>query len=226
MPRWRVGLFTGFTSLELVFAPLRDFDDGSYAARLHGVLWDIGLFADGAAYLREAPTVRLRSRRQFGRRRSAPRSRPGPTRCARCDRSASPSRATSTPFGRSWASIDHVFDIGTGLYVLLEHLYNGNALGFGSGKAGPLLGFFAETDVPPDPLIPPPTGTVRHSGERRHLRGQPRGSASPRNQTGFQLGYDLTPEMRGNFLAIYDWQGQSAAFFPSDHLQPAGLAWS
>jgi hypothetical protein len=33
------------------------------------------------------------------------------------------------------------------------------------------------------------------------------------------MGYDLTPELRGDFLVIVDWQGVSASFFPT-------LAWS
>jgi hypothetical protein len=28
------------------------------------------------------------------------------------------------------------------------------------------------------------------------------------------LGYDFTPEIRGELLAIYDWNGTSASFFP------------
>jgi len=35
------------------------------------------------------------------------------------------------------------------------------------------------------------------------------------NLTGFQLGTDLTPELRIDGLSIYDWDGESASFFPT-----------
>jgi hypothetical protein len=33
--------------------------------------------------------------------------------------------------------------------------------------------------------------------------------------TGVRLGYDLIPELRGEFLLIGDWSGGSAVLFPS-----------
>ena len=36
-----------------------------------------------------------------------------------------------------------------------------------------------------------------------------------KHQTGLLVGYDLTPELRGDLLVLYDWDGQSAAFLPT-----------
>ena len=41
--------------------------------------------------------------------------------------------------------------------------------------------------------------------------------------TGFQLSYDLTPELRASFLTLVDWRGSSASFFPSVVYSP--FAW-
>jgi hypothetical protein len=38
--------------------------------------------------------------------------------------------------------------------------------------------------------------------------------------SGVQLGYDLTPEVRGEIVAIYDWKGSSATLFPSLRYSP------
>ena len=48
-------------------------------------------------------------------------------------------------FWQAIVSVDTLFDLGTGLYALVEHLYNDNDLGFGRGQAGVLLPFFEET---------------------------------------------------------------------------------
>ena len=42
------------------------------------------------------------------------------------------------------------------------------------------------------------------------------------NLTGAMLGGDITPELRLDFLTIYDWDGESAAFFPSLRYSPLG----
>ena len=42
-------------------------------------------------------------------------------------------------------SIDYQVDWGPGIYLLLEHFYNGNAEGFGSGRAGAALNRSAST---------------------------------------------------------------------------------
>jgi hypothetical protein len=40
------------------------------------------------------------------------------------------------------------------------------------------------------------------------------------NLTGAQAGYDLTPEMRGEVLVLFDWTGNSASFVPSVRYTP------
>ena len=50
-----------------------------------------------------------------------------------------PSPGPPDDFWQVVAGVHQMFDVGTGLYVLVEHLYNGNALGFGEGKAGTYL---------------------------------------------------------------------------------------
>jgi hypothetical protein len=111
------------------------------------------------------------------------------------------------------ASVDMNFDVGSGVYVLLEHLYNGNALGFGGGLAGPSVELFEATadapfGVPPQlgPFVTPVT-PARFAGSRVVSLAE--------HQTGLQVGTDLMPTLRGNLLVLYDWNGRSAAFAPS-----------
>ena len=111
--------------------------------------------------------------------------------------------------------IHNLFDVGTGLYVLLEHLYNGNALGFGSGKAGTYLNFFEERGPPSDSAVAVPASNA--------IAGSSGVVTFSQNQTGLMLGYDLTPEVRADLVALYDWNGRSAAFFPT--LSYAALDW-
>jgi hypothetical protein len=40
------------------------------------------------------------------------------------------------------------------------------------------------------------------------------------HQLGLQAGYDVTPELRGNFVTLIDMSGGSAAFFPSISYSP------
>ncbi len=110
-------------------------------------------------------------------------------------------------------SVDHDFDLGTGLYTLVEHLYNGNALGFGRGEAGRALGLYQERDAGGERIVAP--GSPDLLGQSRVV------SAAP-HLTGFQLGYDLSPELRGDFLVLVDWKGDSASFFPSLAYSPFG----
>ena len=199
--RWR---FSGFTYLEAVFAPLRDFDDSSYALRLHGIAFDIdysamvGVFeealtagfdlagnvAGAAARVEVVYTDPDRHVRPVG----SPRSFELPT------------------FWQVVGSVDYLFDLGSGVYVLVEHLYNGNALGFGRGEAGTLLPFFEEVG-PAAAATVVPTSADRFGGSRVVTFAE--------NQTGLQLGYDLTPEIRAELVSIWDWDGDSVSFFPS-----------
>ena len=114
--------------------------------------------------------------------------------------------------GRWWFPLDYNIDWGSGVYVLAEHLYNGNALGFGFGLAGPLLGFFEQTAGIPYYAA---TSADRFGGSQVITRSS--------QLTGLQAGYELTPEIRLSALVIYDWDGESAVFFPSVAYSP--LAW-
>jgi hypothetical protein len=113
-------------------------------------------------------------------------------------------------------SIDYLFDVGNGIYALVEHLYNGNALGFGGGRAGSLLPFFESTAKPPSGLPPGalPPGAIFVTGTSADRFGGSRVVTRSRHLTGVQLGYDVLPEVRADLLAIYDWSGSSAVFFP------------
>jgi hypothetical protein len=212
--RW---LLSGFTFLEGIFAPLRELDDGSYAARLHGVIRDVDYSLVGGVF-REALTLGFDLAGNVGD--AAGRLEVVWSDPSRKVRPLGQDVATElSDFWQVVASVDHVFDLGTGLYVLVEHLYNGNGLGFGAGKAGPLLGFFEETDLPPDPSIPPSLGPFV-TPATLDIFGGSQVVTFAENQTGFQVGYDLTPEVRGDLLVLYDWDGSSAAFFPAFRYSP------
>lgn len=105
--------------------------------------------------------------------------------------------------GRIWqvvGSIDYTFDVGSGLYALAEHLYNEN-----------LVDPAAALELPPPPSVEAGLRALaRFSEEARN-----RITTFARHQTGFQLAYDVNPLLRANLLWIYDWNGPSAAFFPT-----------
>jgi hypothetical protein len=103
-------------------------------------------------------------------------------------------------------SIDTTLDIGPGLYVLAEHLYDGNALGFGGGKAGPLLPLFGASGDPANP-VPALHGRERFAGSRV--------VSLAKHTTGVQLGADVTAALRLDLLVLFDWNGRSAAFAPT-----------
>lgn len=207
--RW---LFDGFTFLEGVYAPLRDTKDSSYALRLHGVLRDVdysvvlGLFEEArtagfdlAGNLLDA-AARLEVVYTDPERDVWPIGDSGPSEL--------------DDFWQVVVSADYLFDLGSGLYVLVEYLYNGNDLGFGRGKAGPLLGFFESTSRSPVPLpagvtgpFPTVTSTDRFGGSRVVTRSA--------HLSGLQLGYDITPELRVDLVSLLDWEGYSASFYPA-----------
>lgn len=218
--RW---VFSGFSYLEAAWAPGSNREQARYALRLHGA-WrelDYSLVAgrfdqvgtlgfDLASNLRGAAV-------RFEVVYSDPRAEIWPV-------GDSAPRELDT-FWQVVASIDYQLDVGSGLYLLLEHLYNGNALGFGSGRAGPLLGFFESTATPP-PELPPafvpfvPGPYVRPTSSERFGGSQVISFA--RHQTGLELGYEFSAAWRGDFLAIYDWNGGSAVFFPRLTFTPVG----
>ena len=74
-----------------------------------------------------------------------------------------------------------------------------------------MQGFFQESGEDPNRIAAP--GTT-------DLFGQSRVITLGENLTGGQLGYDLTPEVNGSLLLIYDWEGESASFFPSLRYSP------
>lgn len=214
--RW---LPSGFTFVEGVFAPLRDLEDGSYALRLHGVLRDVD-YSLVAGLFEETPTGGFDLAGNVGD--AAARLEfvfADPHRKVRpvgADRARAPE-----PFAQVVASIDYLFDVGDGLYVLLEHFYNGGALGFGGGRAGPLLELFEETDVPPAPELAALPGPFVRPTTRDRFAGS-RVVTFAEHQTGLLLGYDLTPELHGDLLAIWDWNGASVAVFPTLRYSPTG----
>ncbi len=206
-------LFSGFTFVEGVLAPGKIADDRSYALRLHGVAADIdysvvaGVFeeawtagVDLAGNLGDA-AARLEFVYTDPERDVWPIERSRPNELAH--------------FVQVVASIDYLFDIGTGLYGLVEYLYNGNALGFGRGRAGPLLPLFEATDRGPAGVTGPFVTTTSpdvFGGSRVITRSE--------HLTGLQLGYDVTPEIRFDWVTLIDWQGKSANFYPTLRFTP------
>lgn len=203
-------LFSGFNQLELVFAAGSESREHDYAARFQGVVRDVdfglvvGVFdaattvgADFAANLWEAA----------GRAEIV---YTHPTRDVWPVGAAGPSRLDD--FWQVVVSVDYNLDWGSGVYLLAEHLYNGNALGFGSGEAGPLLPLFEQTSAMP-------FGVDFASPDRF---GGSQVITLSEQLTGLQAAYELTPEFRLSGLAIYDWQGESAVFFPSLSYAPLG----
>jgi hypothetical protein len=207
--RW---LFSGFTYLELVVAPLREPRDGSYALRLHGVWRDVDYSVMGGIF-EEAPTVGVDLASNLGDaavRLEAVFASP----VREVWKLGTPSPEAPSDYWQLVLSIDYLFDVGNGVYTLVEHLYNGNALGFGSGLAGGLLPFFGQTTDCPPPL---PTCVTLASDA---LFGGSRVVTRAEHLTGAQTGYDLTPEMRGELLVLFDWTGTSASFIPSVRYTP------
>lgn len=104
--------------------------------------------------------------------------------------------------GRVWqvvASIDTTLSLGSGLYLLVEHFFNEN------------------TRRPTDLSLLPPFPSIRAGVQQLVAAQAPsrdRIVTIVRHQTGMQLGYDLTPLLRADLLAIYDWDGPSAAVVP------------
>ena len=213
--RWN---FDGFNYLQFVYAPGSNRDEERWAVRLHGVLWDADLSAMGGVF-EDAPTVGIDFARNLW------------------DGAIGFEAIFTSPDHKIWqlgdagprkipdywqvvVSYDINLDVGTGVYFLTEYLYNGNALGFGKGRAGTLLPFFESTDVPPSPplggLVPGPYA----SGATSDVFGSSRVITNSEHLLGVQLGYDVTPEIRGDFVTLVDMDGGSAAFFPNLRYSP------
>jgi hypothetical protein len=200
--RWS---WAGFNFVEGVYAPGAESQDSRYAGHVHVVFFDTDISLMGGLY-QEAPTVGFDIARNLG-------DAVVYLEAVWADpkqlvwRIGDPFPAPPEDFWQVVAGAHHVFDVGTGLYVLLEHLYNGNALGFGAGKAGTFLNFFESANVGAPALVAVPASNA--------ISGTSAVVTFAKNQTGLQLGYDIFPELRADFLTLYDWEGKSAAFTPT-----------
>jgi hypothetical protein len=196
--RW---MFSGFDYLQAVYAPGTNSAEARYALRFHGVVRDTdvsllaGVFEEalalggdlagnlgGAAWRVEAVWT-------------------DPSQDVW--RLGDPAPSELGEFWQAVLSIDTTLDVWHGIYLLAEHLYDGNALGFGRGLAGPLLPLFGG-----DPSQPPqPLGPERFAGSRV--------ISWARHTTGLEAGVDLTPALRLDALALIDWRGGSVALAPT-----------
>ncbi|HEU4430621.1 MAG TPA: hypothetical protein VFT98_17810 [Myxococcota bacterium] len=200
--RW---MWTGFDYVQAVAAPGDDARESRYALRLHGVVRNVdaslmaGVFekapavgADfsgnlgGGAWRVEAIWTDP-ERKVWRLGDAAPRELPR--------------------FWQAVFSVDATLAIGPGVYVLAEHLYDGNALGFGRGRAGTLLPLFSAVGGGPLGDQPAPFGSERFAGSRV--------VSLARHTTGLQAGADVTAALRADLLILYDWSGESAAFAPA-----------
>jgi hypothetical protein len=210
-------------ALDAVYSPGDDGDDPSYALRLHGLVSDTD-YSLMAGVFDDANTIGATVERNLG------------GMAVHVEAVYADPDARDWPVGRSrprdlpsfWqvvVSLDTNIDVGKGIYALIEHLYNGNALGLGRGRAGSLLPFFEATMTPPDELPPVLRGAfpgpyVQPISADRF--GGSRVVTLARHQTGATLGYDLTPTLRGDLLVIYDWNGHSSAIAPQFSYTPRG----
>jgi hypothetical protein len=202
---------SGFTYLQVVYAPGTRHEEAKYALRAHGVAWDVDYSLVGGVFDR-ALTFGFDLATNVGE--AAARLEvvyTDPREDAWDIGEARPSEPD--PFWQIVVSLDYNFDVGTGLYVLVEHLYNGNALGFGAGIAGNRLREFQATGAPPSAgaaaFVGPwvePLGAARLAGSRVVTLAA--------HQTGIELGYDLTTALRLDLVALWDWRGSSGAYFP------------
>lgn len=214
--RWS---FSGFDFVEAAYAPGDSRDDARYALRLHGVALDSDWSLVGGVF-EKAPTAGLDLARNLGDAAfrlelvyTHPRKKVWKIGWS--------GRRRLDDFVQLVASLDYTFDFADGIYVLVEHLYNGNDLGFGRGRAGSLLPFFEATNTPPAGVPAGVQGPFPKAGSSA-LFGSSRVVSSAESQTGVLVSGDVTPELRVDLLSIYDWNGRSAAFFPSLRYSPGG----
>ncbi len=205
---------SGMSYVQAVYAAGTSSDEARYALRYQGVVRDVdvsvmaGVFDrarvvgfDLAANLLDA-AIRLEAAYTDPRRDVWPIGAPEPREL--------------DDFFQVVVSADTNLPVGTGLYALVEHLYNGNALGFGAGEAGPLLPFFESTDVPPqglDPSTAAALGGPFVTTASTAIFGSSLVVSGSEHVTALQFSYDLSAALRGDLLTLYDWDGDSAAFF-------------
>ncbi len=199
--RW---MFTGFDYLQAVYAPGTSSEEARYALRFHGVVHDTdvsvlaGVFEEALAVGGDlagnlgGAAWRIEAIYTDPEQEIWPVGEPAPRE---------PDR-----FWQAIFSLDYTVSVGNGLYLLIEHLYDGNALGFGRGKAGALLPFFETSgDALLGPVVPASPA----------LFGGSRVISLAKHTTGLQAGSDVTSALRGDFLVLFDWEGASAAFVPT-----------
>jgi hypothetical protein len=210
--------FSGFSYLELAWAPA-DGSDDLQAVRWHGV-WGDADYSLVAGFFEEAWTfggdlaanvggaaARLELVYTDPSREYWPLGRPEPRE--------------AEAFVQVVASVDYNLGVGNGLYVLLEHFYNGNATGFGRGNLGTLEAFFESTSEPPPGVPAFVPGPFPTAGSRDRFGGN-RYVTAAKHQTGFQTSYELNAVWSGSLLVLYDWNGTSAAFVPTVTAVPLG----
>jgi len=204
-------------ALDAVYAPGDDGDDPSYALRLHGLVADTdyslmaGVFDDantfGATLERNLGDMAVHLEAVY----ADPDARYWPV--------GRPRPRNLSSFWQVVVSLDTNIDVGKGIYAVIEHLYNGNALGRGRGRAGSLLPLFESTMTPPAEPEPPLVYVQPISSDRF---GGSRVVTLALHQTGAMLGYDLTEALRGDLMVIYDWNGHSSAIAPQLRYTPRG----
>ena len=210
--RWAWGSFAG---VQAVYAPGDSSGKARYALRASGVVFDVDAGAVVGRF-EEAFTAGAYVTGnvfQAAYRLEAVWSDPG----AETWPIGKPAPGEPASYWQLVASIDRTFDLGSGLYVLLEQLYNGNALGFGSGEAGALLALFESTPIPPPGLSPADAAALGGPFVRPASPAVAAGSrvvTGARHLTGVQLSYEWASSLRAQTLAIWDWRGRSAAIFP------------
>jgi hypothetical protein len=213
--RWN---FSGFDYAEAVYQPNSRSEDAAYGLRLHGTRGEVdvsllggrwesdwGAGFDVAANVGDA-ALRMEFMWTHPTRDVWPIGAPAPDRL--------------DDFVQAVVSLDYSIPIGKGLYVLVEHLYNGNSLGFGGGRPGVLLPFFESTATPP-PGVPAAAGPFVGPASPAVFGGS-RVISNASHQTGLQLGYDVTPIIRADFLTLVDWNGGSVVFAPILAFSPIG----
>ena len=207
--------FDGFNYLQFVYSPGSSGSRERWAVRLHGVVLDADLSAMGGVF-EGAPTVGVDfARNLWDGAIGFEAVFTSPRREVWKIGDASP---RSLPdYWQIVVSYDLNLDFGSGVYLLAEYLYNGNALGFGRGRAGPLLPFFESTGTPP---IPMPPADPYATGASSDIFGSSRIITNSEHQLGVEVGYDLTPEVRGDLVTLVDMDGGSAAFVPSLRYSP------
>ena len=191
--RWS---FSGFNQVQFVYAPATRSADARYAVRLQAVVRDVDVGAMVGRF-EQAFSAGFDMAGNLGD--SAWRIEAVWTDPVRPAASLGRGFEEVDRFWQVVASIDHNIDIGTGLYVLVEHLWDQNALGLGpGGRGGSLLALFQAPGVP--------ISVDRFAGS---------GVVSlVSHQTGMTVGYDLGSAARGDLLVLWDWRGRSAAIAP------------